>query len=103
MRRVIATAFAIAMLAGTAATTATTAAAGESGKSSLHDCRLDWNDANTAGIKCWGGTFVGWAVCKNGSRAQGQAAYPGTTSYACCSSYGSSLVKPVRWGAVQVR
>lgn len=76
--------------------------AAPSGAASL-SCRLAWSDSYTAGVSCTGGTFVAWANCKNGSRAQGAAAASGGTSYAYCSSYGSSLVQPVRWGAVEVR
>lgn len=103
MRRVVLSAFAVAALAGSSlAVTGGAASAEPAGTTALH-CRLAWNDNNTAGISCTGGTFVGWAKCKNGSTAQGAAAYSGTTSYAYCSSYGSSLKKPVEWGWVRVQ
>ncbi|WP_175411831.1 hypothetical protein [Streptomyces sp. TRM64462] len=53
-------------------------------------CKLAWHDANTAGIKCTGGPFIGAAKCKNGRTAQGAVAASGTTSYAYCTSLNSS-------------
>jgi hypothetical protein len=63
-------------------------------------CKVVWNDANTAGIRCDGGkgSFVGWAKCKNGRVALGARAAYGTTSYAYCTSVYSSLKIPVESG-----
>ncbi|MEU1625542.1 hypothetical protein ABZ746_09475 [Streptomyces sp. NPDC020096] len=102
MKSKIASAFIIAAMAGSGlAATAQGASAAPASPARL-SCHLAWHDANTAGIKCTGGTFVGVAKCKNGRTAQGAAAYSGTTSYAYCTSYGSSLVIPVQWTAIPV-
>ncbi|MEZ7004426.1 hypothetical protein [Streptomyces sp. AD55] len=102
MKRTIAGLFAIAAMAGAGLATTAAAASAAPETARALSCKLSWNDANTAGITCTGGTFVGWAMCKNGSRAQGAAAASGKTSYAYCTSYNSSLKIPVQWGAVQV-
>ncbi|WP_157641436.1 hypothetical protein [Longispora albida] len=65
-------------------------------------CALSWNDNYTAGITCVGGgngSFRASAQCKNGQWARGETVALGYTSYAYCSSLGSSLYKPVRWNA----
>lgn len=64
------------------------------------DCRLDWHDENTAGVVCGGGSFFAVAECADGSLVQGAVAAAGTTSYAYCTSVGSSLRHPVGWDAI---
>ncbi|MFC9898025.1 hypothetical protein ACFVMC_30415 [Nocardia sp. NPDC127579] len=63
-------------------------------------CALTWNDQNTAGITCTGGTFIGVALCADGRPLTGAAAARGTTSYVYCSSANSALHLPVLWGAL---
>ncbi|MFI8522526.1 hypothetical protein ACIGEZ_32725 [Streptomyces sp. NPDC085481] len=100
MKRVLASVFAAVALAGAGlATSGGAASAAPAGPRAL-SCSLAWSDANTAGVKCYGGTFVGAAKCKNGRTAQGALAASGTTSYAYCSSLGSSLKKPVEWRGI---
>lgn len=100
MKRMLVSTFAVAALAvsGMAATTGAASAAPTDAKA--FSCKLVFADSNTAGVKCTGGgTFIAAAKCKNGKTAQGSAAAAGTTSYAYCTSYNSSLKKPVQaWG-----
>ncbi|MFI6865386.1 hypothetical protein [Nocardia sp. NPDC050406] len=64
------------------------------------NCWLDWNDENTAGIRCSGDRpFISSAQCGDGQLVQGEMATPGTTSYVYCSSRGESLYQPVVWHA----
>jgi hypothetical protein len=60
-------------------------------------CKKVFDDGNTAGIKCTGGAFNGVARCKNGKYAVGATAASGTTSYAYCTSYNSSLASQRVW------
>lgn len=103
MKRTITSAFTIMALAGAglAATAGSVSAApvGPITPAAL-SCRLAWNDANTAGITCTGGSFIGAAKCKNGRVVQGASAASGTISYAYCTSVNSSLVIPVQWTAI---
>lgn len=97
MKRALAGMFAVVALAGSGIV----AGAG-SASAAPAGCKLVWHDKNTAGVSCKSiGTFHALAKCKNGSTAIGAAAYPGTTSYAYCSSYGSSLKIPVQWNAAR--
>ncbi|MEU8895692.1 hypothetical protein [Nocardia sp. NPDC048505] len=63
-------------------------------------CALTWNDENTAGITCTGGTFIAIAQCADGRLLNGAAAAAGTTSYVYCTAANSSLHLPVLWDAV---
>ncbi|MFD9396827.1 hypothetical protein ACFWBB_40665 [Streptomyces sp. NPDC060000] len=87
--------FAILTLAGSGlAVTANSASAAPS----AFTCKKVFDDGNTAGIKCTGSTFNGFAKCKNGTLAIGASAASGTTSYAYCTSFNSSLATPRVWG-----
>ncbi|MFI6871545.1 hypothetical protein [Nocardia sp. NPDC050406] len=103
MKRLLAATFAVTALVGAPLLIgdATASAAPPLGAPGGLNCRLSWYDANTAGITCTGGTFVGAAQCANGKVARGAAAHSGTPSYAYCTSFGSSLATPVRWGAFE--
>ncbi|GHG83575.1 hypothetical protein [Streptomyces griseocarneus] len=100
MKRLLSTAFAVVALAGTGAiTTAGSASATDQPAAvrtvNLKGCKT-WNDKNTFGANCSGSrSFLALARCKNGRVVQGAEAYPGTWSYAYCSSVGSSLKTPV--------
>ncbi|MFI9306660.1 hypothetical protein [Streptomyces triculaminicus] len=100
MKRVLASAFAIVALSGAGlVTSASSVSAAPQGASAL-SCSKVFDDGNTAGIKCTGGAFIGYAKCANGAIAQGAAAASGTTSYAYCTSFNSHLASPRRWGGI---
>jgi hypothetical protein len=100
MKRVLASAFAtLALVGASVATSASSVSAAPQGPSAL-SCTKVFDDGNTAGIKCTGSTFVGWAKCANGRTAQGAAAASGTTSYAYCTTYNSHLASPRSWGGI---
>ncbi|NEA63251.1 hypothetical protein [Streptomyces sp. SID12488] len=83
--------FAILTLAGSGlAVTANSASAAASALT----CAKVFDDGNTLGLKCTGSPFFVAARCKNGTTAQGAVAASGTTSYAYCTSYNSSLASP---------
>jgi hypothetical protein len=95
MKRQLMSTFAILTLAGSGlVATANSVSAAPSAIT----CAKVFDDGNTAGIKCTGGAFNGWARCKNGKDAIGATAASGTTSYAYCTSYNSSLAYPRVWG-----
>ncbi|WP_141753900.1 MULTISPECIES: hypothetical protein [Streptomyces] len=100
MKRTLAGIFAVAALAASGVAGTAGAASAAPVEAQAFKCNLVWNDNYTAGVKCTGGgTFMAVARCKNGKLAQGTAAAAGTTSYAYCKSYYSSLKKPVQaWG-----
>ncbi|MGW3959348.1 hypothetical protein ACWED2_05965 [Amycolatopsis sp. NPDC005003] len=95
------TGFGLALLAlggGLAVAGAGPASAAPSGTQLKLSCSLAWHDANTAGVRCTGAAFFGFAKCKNGRIAQGAVAASGTISYAYCTSLNSSLATPLKWG-----
>ncbi|MFF4734213.1 hypothetical protein ACFY3M_55655 [Streptomyces mirabilis] len=91
--------FAILTLAGSGLVVTANSA---SAAASAFTCTVVFDDGNTAGIKCTGSTFYAWAKCNNGKTAQGAVAASGTTSYAYCTSYNSSLLYPRYYGGKQV-
>ncbi|MFD9393494.1 hypothetical protein ACFWBB_23035 [Streptomyces sp. NPDC060000] len=95
MKRQLMSTFAILALAGSGlAVTANSASAA----ASAFTCVKVFDDGNTAGIRCTGSAFNGFAKCKNNQYAIGATAASGTTSYAYCTSYNSSLASPRVWG-----
>ncbi|MEU3619458.1 hypothetical protein ABZ725_45290 [Streptomyces sp. NPDC006872] len=99
MKRLLISTFAILTLAGSGlVATANSASAAPS----AFDCKVVFDDGNTAGIKCTGSTFYAAAKCKNGKTAHGAAAASGTTSYAYCTSYNSSLANPRTYYGVEL-
>ncbi|MEU3844390.1 hypothetical protein AB0E88_30735 [Streptomyces sp. NPDC028635] len=99
MKRRLAGVLTVAALTLSGAAVAAGPATAAPASAKAFSCKLVWHDKNTAGVKCTGGTFIAAAKCKNGRVAQGAAAASGTTSYAYCTSYGSSLRTPVQaWG-----
>jgi hypothetical protein len=88
------------VLSGGATASATSGPTGGA-QTQAFSCVLAWSDKNTAGIKCTGSSFVGWAQCKNGRIVQGAQAASGTISYAYCTSINSSLkTHPVVAGGI---
>ncbi|MGC4899504.1 hypothetical protein ACLQ2Y_09215 [Micromonospora echinospora] len=93
----------LTLAGGSTLAAATPAAASQDAQPLALSCSLAWNDKNTAGIRCSGGSFIGWARCKNGQVTQGAQAASGTISYAYCTSVYSSLKSPFTrsdWGGV---
>ncbi|WP_217241689.1 hypothetical protein [Streptomyces sp. AC555_RSS877] len=91
--------FAILTLAGSGlVATANSASAAASAIS----CTRVFDDGNTLGLKCTGAPFFVAAKCKNGKTAQGAVAASGTTSYAYCTSYNSSLASPRSYRGYEV-
>ncbi|MGW1781853.1 hypothetical protein ACWCQQ_22295 [Streptomyces sp. NPDC002143] len=95
MKRLLISTFAILTLAGSGLVATANSA---SAAASAFTCAKVFDDGNTAGIKCTGASFNGFAKCKNGKYAIGATAASGTTSYAYCTSYNSSLASPRVWG-----
>jgi hypothetical protein len=96
MKRLLMSTFAILTLAGSGLVATADSA---SAAASAITCKKVFDDGNTAGINCTGGgPFNGFAKCKNGKYAIGATAASGTTSYAYCTSYNSSLASPCVWG-----
>ncbi len=99
MKRLLMSMFAILTLAGSGlVATANSASAAPS----AFTCAVVFDDGNTAGIKCTGSTFNAFAKCKSGKLAIGATAASGTTSYAYCTSYNSSLAYPRSCGGTPV-